>query len=71
MGEFSWILHYNQVLKERCMMKRTAIFIAIVMIILLGACATVNNEVEAELRATLVAVNVEQTVQAEKKYPAQ
>lgn len=47
-------------------MKRTAIFIAIVMIILLGACATVNNEVEAELRATLVAVNVEQTVQAEK-----
>jgi hypothetical protein len=48
------------------MMKRTAIFIAIVMIIILGACATVNNEVEAELRATLVAVNVEQTVQAEK-----
>lgn len=47
-------------------MKRTAIFIAIIFMILLGACAPVNNEVEAELRATLVAVNVEQTVQAEK-----
>lgn len=47
-------------------MKRTAIFIAIVFMVLLGACAPVNDEVEAELRATLVAVNVEQTVQAEK-----
>ena len=47
-------------------MKRTAIFIAIGLVMLLGACAPVNNEVEAELRATLVALSVEQTVQAEK-----
>ena len=47
-------------------MKRNAIFIAIVLTIILGGCVTVNKDVEAELRATLVAVNVEQTVQAEK-----
>ena len=48
------------------MMKNTTFILSLVFVVLLGACAPVENKAEAELRATLVAINVEQTVQVQE-----
>lgn len=58
-------LHYNSIQNE-VTMKKVSILLLLLFTMILAACAPAENTAEAELRATLLAVNVQQTVQAQE-----